>query len=105
MRPIFLVALLPLFAWGDIAPSRHGAAPSGACLGQLEGAACGAGGRCVKRTVSRPDFTSGVPPRWTNVDVLICVEPAKSFAPVAVAVLLALLVTAALRSRRTPSPR
>lgn len=98
MRTLTLMLIaFPFLAWGDIAPDPA-TLPSAACVGRQEGATCGVGGTCVKRTVSRPDFTNGTPPRWIKVDVMVCVEPSRSYV-IPVALVLALLLFLGRRSR------
>ncbi|MFT3707007.1 MAG: hypothetical protein QM817_04990 [Archangium sp.] len=84
-------------AWADIPPDDPGTLPNTACVGQPEGSACGAGGRCVKQRVRRPDFSKPGAPTWVWTDVSVCVEPAK-FA--AVLVLLLLVIPLARKRAR-----
>ena len=53
----------------------------------LNGAACttpeGQPGTCTEISVSRPDYSSGIPPKYTQVKMLGCVAVAKASSKVA----------------------
>jgi hypothetical protein len=74
---VVLLAAVPAFA--DIVPDEVGA-----CQGKKTGAACttpeGEAGTCVNITVSRPDYSGGVPPTYKPVQMLGCVATAKGTA-------------------------
>ena len=71
MRLFLLVALLAAPAFADIIPDEVAV-----CRGLAAGAACvtdGVAGTCVETVVSRPDYSSGIPPKYKQVKMLSCV--------------------------------
>ncbi|PZR18354.1 MAG: hypothetical protein DI536_00260 [Archangium gephyra] len=82
------------------------------CRGRSAGAACttpeGGAGTCVEVSVTRPDYSSGVPPTYRQVKMLSCQATGKATSKVTTAWLglgmafIALIF--ALRSRRAPQP-
>ena len=73
MKNIIALALLvPLLSFGDIAP--EGAAE---CTGKSAGSACtlpgGIAGQCQTVSVTRPDYSKGVPPGSKQVEMVLCV--------------------------------
>ena len=111
MRPfVLLFAVLASSAFADILPDD-----AAVCRGKAAGAACntesGQAGTCVETTVSRPDYSSGIPPKYKPVKMLTCVATAKGSARWALPWLgaglgfLALVAALAFRPRRpTPTP-
>lgn len=74
---VMLLAAVPAFA--DIVPDEVDA-----CSGKKAGAVCttpdGEPGTCTSITVSRPDYSGGVPPTYKQVQMLGCVATAKGTA-------------------------
>ena len=109
MRLLVLVAVLAVPAFADIIPDEVAV-----CRGKAAGAACmtdGIAGTCVETLVSRPDYSSGIPPKYKQVKMLGCVATAKGSArsvpPWVGAGLAFLALMAALvfkPGRPTPSP-
>ena len=107
MRLFALVAVLAVPAFADILPDEVAL-----CQGKSAGAACTTGegqpGTCVETSVSRPDYSSGIPPKYTQVKMLGCVAIAKSSARVALPWVgvglgfLALLAALGFKPRRPP---
>jgi hypothetical protein len=106
-RFLLLFAVLATSALADILPDE-----AAACQGKAAGAACSAGGQagtCVETTVSRPDYSTGIPPKSRQVKMLTCVATAKGSAKSVLPWLgaglgfLALVVALVLRPRR-PTP-
>ena len=78
MRLLLLVAVLAVPAFADIIPDEVAV-----CRGKAAGAACvadGVAGTCVETLVSRPDYSSGIPPKYKQVKMLGCVATAKGSA-------------------------
>ncbi len=106
MRLFFLVlAFASASSLADILPDEVAS-----CRGKDVGAACttpdGQAGTCAKISVTRPDYSSGIPPTYRPVEMIGCVATAKgtarSLSPwlgVGLA-FLAVLVAVASRSRR-----
>ena len=105
-----LFAVLATSAFADILPDD-----AAVCQGKSAGAACnteaGQAGTCVETTVSRPDYSTGIPPKYKQVKMLTCVATAKGSAKSVLPWLgagmgfLALVAALALRPRRpTPTP-
>ena len=110
MRIGLFLAVLAVPAFADILPDEVGV-----CRGKSAGAACttgdGQAGTCADLLVSRPDYSSGIPPKYRQVKMLGCVATAKGSArsalPLAGAGLafLALLAAVVFKPRRpAPSP-
>jgi len=82
VRLFFLVMLFAGPAFADILPDEVAS-----CRGKAGGAACttpeGQPGTCVETSISRPDYSSGIPPKYTQVKMLSCVAVAKGSAKVA----------------------
>lgn len=105
MRVVLFLAVLAVPAFADILPDEVDL-----CRGKSAGAACttGAGqlGTCADMLVSRPDYSSGIPPKYTQVKMLGCVATAKSSARSALPwvgtglAFLALLTAVVFRPRR-----
>ncbi|MGV3621101.1 MAG: hypothetical protein ACO1OB_09810 [Archangium sp.] len=82
------------------------------CRGLTAGAACttpeGVAGTCVETLVTRPDYSSGVPPTYRQVKMLSCQSTGKATSKISSAWLgigmafLALII--AIRTRRSPQP-
>ncbi len=74
---ILLLAAVPALA--DILPDEVAT-----CRDKSAGAACttpeGQPGTCAKMTISRPDYSSGIPPKYKSVEMLGCVATAKGSA-------------------------
>lgn len=108
--------LLALLALGLASPALADIAPDNlaGCRGKAAGAACtmddGAAGVCTKTTISRPDYSQGVPPTYKQVEVLLCASSGATVArtglsPLVLGVLLSLLAAgAAWWSLRRPKP-
>jgi hypothetical protein len=78
VRLILFVAVFAAPAFADIVPDEVGL-----CSGKAAGAACtvdGVAGTCVETMVSRPDYSSGIPPKYRQVKMLACVATAKGSA-------------------------
>lgn len=82
VRMVALVAVLAVPALADILPDEVAL-----CRGKGAGASCttgdGQSGTCVETSVSRPDYSGGIPPKYTPVKMLACVAAAKGSARVA----------------------
>lgn len=77
MRVHLLAVLISaVSAWADVLPL--------ACHSKMAGDKCvtedGEEGVCVERLVSRPDYSSGIPPKYTQVKTLGCVANSKGTA-------------------------
>lgn len=104
-RVVVLVALFALPAFADVITDDVAN-----CRGLTAGAACttpeGGAGTCIETIVSRPDYSSGVPPTYRQVKMLSCQASGNATSKVTTAWLgigmafIALIF--ALRSRRTP---
>jgi hypothetical protein len=98
-----LLALVSVPALADILPEEVGV-----CRGKAAGTACttpdGQAGTCAKMFVTRPDYSSGIPPTYRQVEMLGCVATAKvtarSMLPWLGAGLAFLALVAALAGRR-----
>ena len=110
VRIFVVVAVLAAPAFADIIPEEVSL-----CRGKVSGAACtteqGQAGTCVETSVTRPDYSSGIPPKYTQVKMLACVATAKGSARVAMPWVgvglgfLALLAALVFKPRRpTTSP-
>jgi hypothetical protein len=70
-----LIALLAAPAFADILPDEVGA-----CQGKAAGSACttpeGEAGTCSKMSISRPDYSTGIPPTYKQIEMLGCVATA-----------------------------
>lgn len=79
MRILFLVAVLAGPAFADIIPEEVAT-----CRNKASGAACTTGeghaGTCIETSISRPDYSGGVPPTYKAVKMLTCVATAKGSA-------------------------
>lgn len=105
VKPLLIIALLAAPAFADIITEEVAV-----CRGKSAGAACttgeGQAGTCVETSVTRPDYSGGVPPTYKQVKMLACVATAKGSARSAlpwVGVgmgLLALVVALVSRPRR-----
>jgi hypothetical protein len=107
---VALTALLAVPAFADIIPEEVAV-----CRGQAAGAACttpeGHAGTCVETSVTRPDYSGGVPPTYKQVKMLSCVATAKGSARASALPwagaglgLLALIAALALRPRPVVRP-
>lgn len=76
---VSVLALLALPAFADIVPEEVAV-----CRGKASGAACttpeGHAGTCVESSVTRPDYSTGIPPSYKQVKMLSCVATAKGSA-------------------------
>jgi hypothetical protein len=105
VRLVLLVAVLAVPAFADILPDEVYT-----CRNKVAGGACttgdGQAGTCVETLVSRPDYSSGIPPTYKQVKMLSCVATAKgsarSILPWLGAGLAFLALLAGLLSRRHP---
>ncbi len=107
MRFFALVAVLAVPAFADILPDEVAL-----CRGKTAGAACttgeGQAGTCVETSVTRPDYSSGIPPKYTQVKMLGCVAIAKGSARAALPWVgvglgfLALVAALGFKPRRAP---
>lgn len=109
-RSLLLLAVFATSAFADILPDDVAV-----CRGKSAGAACntdtGQAGTCVESSVSRPDYSTGIPPKYKQVKMLTCVATAKGSARSALPWLgaglafLAAIAALALKPRRpTPTP-
>lgn len=106
-RVALLAALFALPAFADVITDDVAN-----CRGLTAGAACttpeGGAGTCIETVVSRPDYSSGVPPTYRQVKMLSCQASGKATSKVTTAWLgLGMAFVAflfAIRSRRTPQP-
>lgn len=78
MKWLFLVVVsVASGAFADIPPAN-----ASQCQGASAGAACttddGQPGTCVTSMVSRPDYSSGFPPKVKQVPMLLCVASASA---------------------------
>jgi len=107
---VLLLAVLATSAFADILPDDVAV-----CRDKPAGAACnteaGQAGTCVETTVSRPDYSTGIPPKYKQVKMLTCVATAKGSARSVLPWLgagmgfLALVAAFVLKPRRpAPSP-
>ena len=102
-----LFALLAAPAFADILPDEVGA-----CQGKAAGSACttpeGEAGTCSKLSISRPDYSTGIPPKYKQIEMLGCVATAKGTArnltPWVGIGLAFLALVVALSRRSPPSP-
>ena len=104
VKLILLAAVLAAPAFADIIPDEVAL-----CRGKAAGAPCsveGQAGTCVETSVSRPDYSSGIPPKYKQVKMLSCVAvaagSARSVTPWLGAALafLALLAAFGFKARR-----
>ncbi|MFT3713964.1 MAG: hypothetical protein QM817_40400 [Archangium sp.] len=74
-----IVVISAASAWADVLPDDVAV-----CHSKKAGEKCvtddGEEGVCVERLVSRPDYRSGIPPKYTQVKMLGCVANAKGTA-------------------------
>ncbi|MBL8912464.1 MAG: hypothetical protein JNM17_17360 [Archangium sp.] len=77
MRLLFVVLVCSLPAFADILPDDVAV-----CHGKSAGQKCttdeGLEGTCQETLVSRPDYSSGIPPTYKQVKMLTCVAPGKA---------------------------
>lgn len=105
---LLLLTLLATPALADILPDEVAT-----CRDKQPGAACttpeGAPGTCVNITVSRPDYSTGIPPKYKQVQMLGCVATAKGTARSVLPwvgsglAFLALLLAMLLKQQRRPA--
>lgn len=106
-RLALMSVLLAAPAFADIVPEEVAR-----CSGKTAGAGCttpdGLEGSCVEISVSRPDYSQGVPPTYRNIKMLSCEAKAqasaKSASPWLGVGLAFLALIAAARTRRIPQP-
>ena len=76
MRFLVLVAVLAVPAFADILPEEVAT-----CRNKAAGSPCTTGdghaGTCIETSISRPDYSGGVPPTYRPVQMLTCVATAK----------------------------
>lgn len=82
MKTLWLAAVLVAFpAFADIIP-----VDVATCRGKAAGTTCvtedGLQGTCVETSVTRPDYSAGVPPTYKQVTMLSCQATAKGSARV-----------------------
>lgn len=74
-----MVAVLAVPAFADIIPEEVAT-----CRNKAAGAACTTGeghaGTCIETSITRPDYSGGVPPTYKQVKMLTCVATAKGSA-------------------------
>lgn len=108
MRPVLLMAVLAAPAFADILPEEVAI-----CRDKPVGSACttpeGAAGTCSEMTVSRPDYSGGIPPKYKQVKMMGCVATAKGSARsalpwVGVGLGFLALVAALVFKPRRPAP-
>ncbi len=80
MKTLCLLSLLlAMPALADILPDEVAS-----CQGKGAGTACttpdGEAGTCAKISVTRPDYSNGIPPSYKSVEMLGCVATAKGTA-------------------------
>ncbi|MFZ5438631.1 MAG: hypothetical protein ACOZQL_01415 [Myxococcota bacterium] len=105
MKTLLVLLLAALPALADILPDEVAS-----CQGKSAGAACttpeGEPGTCQSITITRPDYSSGIPPKSKQVQMLGCVATAKGTARSLLPwvgtglAFLALLLAMLLRGRR-----
>jgi hypothetical protein len=79
VRLLVLVAVIAVPAFADIIPEEVAT-----CRNKAAGSACTTGeghaGTCIETTITRPDYSSGIPPTYKPVKMLTCVATAKGSA-------------------------
>lgn len=79
VRLFVLVAVLAVPAFADIIPEEVAT-----CRNKAAGSACTTGeghaGTCIETSITRPDYSGGVPPTYKAVKMLTCVATAKGSA-------------------------
>lgn len=79
IRSFLFLAVLAAPAFADIIPEEVAV-----CRNKSAGSACvtgeGHAGTCVESSISRPDYSTGIPPQYKQVKMLTCVATAKGSA-------------------------